>query len=185
MIKLGIEQARADGVSRVGTEHLLHGLLGEGSNLALQVLRAVEIEPDHVARELARVSRTATNEVSDPPAERFSGPAANALELTVTEAVTLGHNYVGCEHLLLGLIAEPAGTGGQTCAPQEPNSGRPAGRLCRPWPGMSTSAQATAGSPAGPADAAKAGAAMVRQELQPLLTRIERLEEHLDTTADD
>jgi ATP-dependent Clp protease ATP-binding subunit ClpC len=107
VIKLGIE--RAGGVPSVGTEHLLHGVLAEGSNLALHVLRAVEIEPDHVARELARVM----NEKGDAQAGQFSGPAANALELTVTEAITLGHNYVGCEHLLLGLIAEPDGTGGQ------------------------------------------------------------------------
>ena len=43
---------------------------------------------------------------------RFSGPAANALELAVTEAISLGHNYVGCEHLLLGLATETEGTGG-------------------------------------------------------------------------
>ena len=43
----------------------------------------------------------------------MSGTAANALELTVVEAIALGHNYVGCEHLLLGLLAEPYGAGGE------------------------------------------------------------------------
>ncbi|GII75312.1 hypothetical protein Sru01_02940 [Sphaerisporangium rufum] len=45
-------------------------------------------------------------------ARHFDGPAAAALELAVTEATALGHNYVGCEHLLLGLVAEPDGRAG-------------------------------------------------------------------------
>ncbi|MEU2357578.1 Clp protease N-terminal domain-containing protein [Streptomyces misionensis] len=44
---------------------------------------------------------------------RFDGPAANAMELAVTEAISLGHNYIGCEHVLLGLVAEPDGVAGQ------------------------------------------------------------------------
>src|SRR6185369_3066570 len=110
-LKLGGEQARAAGAPAVGSGHLLGGLLAEGGNLALHVLRAVEIEPGAAGRELARPG-------PDEPATgdtglRFSSPAANALELAVTEATGLGHNYVGCEHLLLGLVAEPDGTAGQ------------------------------------------------------------------------
>src|SRR5437016_1074250 len=53
VIKLAIEQARASGAARVGTEHLVHGMLTEGTNLALHVLRAMDIDPRHVARALA------------------------------------------------------------------------------------------------------------------------------------
>lgn len=101
VVKLAIRSASGE----VGTGDLLRGMLEEGTNLALHVLRSLDIDPATVARELP------------PPAEgtasRMSTTAANALELTVVEALTLGHNYVGCEHLLLGLVAEPDGTAGR------------------------------------------------------------------------
>ena len=112
-IKLGIEQARVAGSSTVGSGFLLGGLLAEGGNLALHVLRAVEIEPDRVSRERAGHLSPESGPVAHEASQRFSGPASNALELAVTEATAFGHNYVGCEHLLLGLIAEPDGTAGQ------------------------------------------------------------------------
>ncbi|HET9143904.1 Clp protease N-terminal domain-containing protein [Actinophytocola sp.] len=110
VIRLGIETARTDGAAAVGTGQLLHGLLAEGENLGLQVLGTLEIEPGQVARELAR---TRAEPASGPPATGFDGPAAVALEAAVTESLTLGHSYVGCEHLLLGLIAEPDGPAGK------------------------------------------------------------------------
>lgn len=109
-IKLAVAQARAAGAPTVGTEHLLGGILAEGGNLALRILPAIEIEPEQVQREL---NRRAGESTEDTPAARFSGEAANALELSVTEATSLGHNYIGCEHLLLGLITEPDGAAGQ------------------------------------------------------------------------
>ncbi|MGI5244504.1 Clp protease N-terminal domain-containing protein [Dactylosporangium sp. CA-139066] len=97
----------------VGTGHLLQGLIDEGGNLALHVLRAIEIEPARVTADLA--ARNLAEDAAGPGGgdRRFSVPAAGALELAVTEATALGHNYVGCEHLLLGLVAEPDGAGGQ------------------------------------------------------------------------
>ncbi|MEU4807130.1 Clp protease N-terminal domain-containing protein [Actinosynnema sp. NPDC023587] len=178
-IRLGIERARADGAAMVGTGHLLHGLLAEGNNLALHVLRAMEIEPERVADQ--RVEPAGTSDAAGTtPADRFDGPAANALELTITEAVTLGHNYVGCEHLLLGLIAEPDGAGGQVL--------RAAGAELRSTRGAVVAALAgyvhlratTAGGGASPAADI---VAVLRQQLQPLVDRIERLEERLDLPA--
>jgi ATP-dependent Clp protease ATP-binding subunit ClpA len=102
-VRLAIRRASGE----VTTAHLLHGVLTEGGNLAIQVLTAMEITPAGV---LARLTLPAE---SDDPATRFSGDAANALELAVTEAVSLGHNYIGCEHLLLGIASEPDGPGGE------------------------------------------------------------------------
>jgi ATP-dependent Clp protease ATP-binding subunit ClpC len=97
--------AIASASGEVGTRDLLRAMLDEGTNLALHVLRSIDIDPAAVAGALpAAEEGTAT---------RMSATAANALELTVVEALTLGHNYVGCEHLLLGLVAEPEGTAGQ------------------------------------------------------------------------
>ena len=119
VVKLAGGQARERGASAVGTEHLLGGLLAEGGNLALRILRSMEIEPSEVMAELERQSptltspkTTPTSEDADDPGRRFTGPAAGALQLAVMEASSLGHNYVGCEHLLLGLIGETEGTAG-------------------------------------------------------------------------
>jgi ATP-dependent Clp protease ATP-binding subunit ClpC len=106
------------------------------------------------------------------------------VELTVTEAIALGHNYVGCEHLLLGLISEPDGTAGQVLRSlgAELRSTRRA--VVAALAGyVHLRAQAAGGSPAVPADATKAVAAAVRQELQPVIGRIERLEQHVGLTG--
>jgi ATP-dependent Clp protease ATP-binding subunit ClpC len=109
VLKLAADQAAEEGAAAVGTEHLLSGMLAEGANLALHVLQAIEIDPHQLRTDLTR--QWPAPEQGTP--RTFSGPAANALELSVTEATSLGHNYVGCEHLLLGLVSEPDGTAGQ------------------------------------------------------------------------
>lgn len=187
-IKLAVERARAEDSVAVGSGHLLAGLLAEGANLALHVLRAVEIEPDSAARDLARHRGAETDPApADAPAsagvevgavapsQRFTSSAANALELAVTEATAFGHNYVGGEHLLLGLIAEPEGVAGQVLRTlgAEPRLTRRA--VAAALAGyVHLRAQTAAAAPADPA-AALAGA--IRQELAPLIRRIERLEE--------
>jgi ATP-dependent Clp protease ATP-binding subunit ClpA len=107
-LKLAITAARGAGASTVGTEHLLHGVISEGGNLALQIMRTEELDPNLVLRTLDLPQPDAPSETS-----RFGSDAANALELTAVEAMALGHNYVGCEHLLLGIVAEPDGAGGR------------------------------------------------------------------------
>jgi hypothetical protein len=100
VLRLAAERAGEGGI---GTGHLLGGIVGEGGNLALDVLRAIDITPEGLP--------------SFPPADTgrpgFADDAASALELAVTESIALGHNYVGCEHLLLGIVAEPDGPGGE------------------------------------------------------------------------
>ncbi|MCK2217262.1 type II toxin-antitoxin system CcdA family antitoxin [Actinomadura sp. ATCC 31491] len=188
VLKLAADGARAQGAAEVGTEHLLGAMLTEGGNLALHVLRAMEISLDHVRRDLDQHARP----VPQPDAEaeagtrRFSTSAANALEFAVTEALSLGHNYVGCEHLLLGLVAEPDGTGGQVLRAlgAEPRLTRRAVsaalagyvhlRAQAQQPGPAQPAQAP-GPAQGQAELLKAA---LRAELQPLVQRLERLEEH-------
>jgi ATP-dependent Clp protease ATP-binding subunit ClpC len=109
VIKLAVTNANERGAVEIGTRDLLSGLVAEGSNLALHVLRSIDVEPSTVLREVGRVESSG----GGGPAHRMSWTGANALELTVTEAIALGHNYVGCEHLLLGLVAEPDGAGGE------------------------------------------------------------------------
>jgi ATP-dependent Clp protease ATP-binding subunit ClpC len=177
VLRLSIE--RAAGEPAVGTGHILVGMLAEGRNLGLGVLRSMDIEPARVERDLAQ--RTLTDPASTAPGttseqtgtaseqtgQRFSGPAANALEQAVSEATALGHNYVGCEHLLIGLVAEPDGVAGQVLRSMgaEP-------RLTRRAVAAAVAGYAHLHANAGEKDPAKA----IRAELRPLLERIERLE---------
>jgi ATP-dependent Clp protease ATP-binding subunit ClpA len=110
-ITLAEKTARDVPHNHVGTEHALLGILDQGDNLAIKVLVSLEIELDDLRAEL-----TAS---MGPPAEQVEGHlpftplAKRALELTTKEALSLGHNYVGCEHLLLGLLATEDGLASQ------------------------------------------------------------------------
>lgn len=177
VLKLAVDRAGADGAAAVGTGHLLAGLLDEGGNLALHVLRAMDIELDQVRRDLAQRTPTAPGEAGQ--ARRFSGTAANALEFAVTESTSLGHNYVGCEHLLLGLVAEPDGTAGQVLRGLGADTRLTRRAVVAALAGyvhLRGQAQQPA-QPAQPADVAQLLATAVRDQLQPLLQRIARLEE--------
>jgi ATP-dependent Clp protease ATP-binding subunit ClpC len=176
-VRLGIEQAREAGESNVSTARLLAGLLAEGGNLALQVLGALEIAPEQLTAALAGASP----EPGQGPdsALRFSGPAARALELTVAEVGMLGHNYVGCEHLLLGLVAEPDGTGGEVlrAAGAEPKLTRRAVAAALLGYNYLRANQATGAPNAGQLTALLQQ--QLAQQLQPLVARIESLEARL------
>jgi ATP-dependent Clp protease ATP-binding subunit ClpA len=172
VLRLSIE--RAAGEPAVGTGHILAGMLAEGRNLGLGVLRSMDIEPGRVERDLAQRPLTdpasaGPGTASEETGQRFSGPAANALEQAVSEATALGHNYVGCEHLLIGLVAEPNGVAGQVLRSlgAEP-------RLTRRAVAAAVAGYAHLKTKAGqqPTDPAEA----IRQELRPLIARIERLE---------
>jgi ATP-dependent Clp protease ATP-binding subunit ClpA len=180
--KLAIDRARADGAASVGTEHLLHGVLAEGNNLALHVFRAAEVDPGQVERALVKVSPAPAEHPNNPPAAQFSGAAANALELTVTEAIALGHNYVGCEHLLLGLISEPDGTAGH-CLRELAMDLRSTRRAVMAALSGYAHLRAQTGNNT-PMDAATVIATTVRQELRPILSRIERLERQTGLDAE-
>ena len=106
-ITLALGAARGAPHNAVGTEHVLLGIIDEGSSLAIEVLASLDVELNDLRAELIASM--------DPPAEhveghqRFTPLAKRALELATKEALGLGHNYVGCEHLLLGLLATEEG----------------------------------------------------------------------------
>jgi ATP-dependent Clp protease ATP-binding subunit ClpC len=106
-ITLAQEIARGVPHNYVGTEHLLLGVIDEGTNLAVKVLTAMEVEPDDVRVELvATMPAAGTTLDGQLP---FTPLAKRVLENASKEAATLGHNYLGCEHLLLGLVATEDG----------------------------------------------------------------------------
>jgi ATP-dependent Clp protease ATP-binding subunit ClpA len=107
-VTLAERAARERPHNYVGTEHVLLGIVDEGGNLALKVLASLDIEVADLRAELT-ASMAAP---SDGPVEDhlpFTPLAKRALELSTKESLGLGHNYIGCEHLLLGLLATEDG----------------------------------------------------------------------------
>ena len=107
VIILAQEEAKRLNHSAVGTEHILLGIIREGEGVASKVLESLNITPDRVRAEIesaiGRGERTPYEEVA------FTPRAKKVLELALDEARRLGHNYIGTEHLLLGLIREGEG----------------------------------------------------------------------------
>ncbi|GLY87621.1 Clp protease N-terminal domain-containing protein [Actinoallomurus iriomotensis] len=167
-LRLAVRRAREQGAPEVGTEHLLGGLLDEGGNLGVQVLQVLEIQPDQLTRELARTAPAAAEEEAG---RRFSGPAANALELTATEAIGMQHNYIGCEHLLVALALEPDGTAGKVLRSLGADA-----RAVRRTVSAAVAGYAHLRAQKPAVDPQAALAAAVRREIEPLIRRIERLE---------
>ncbi len=108
VMSLAQDVARSSEHSHVGTEHVLIGILDEGGNLAVKVLADLDVDADGLRAEL----RASMGPASKGPAAghlRFTPLSKRALELTAKEALRLGHNYIGSEHLLLGLLATEEG----------------------------------------------------------------------------
>ncbi len=107
VIILAQEEAKRLNHSAVGTEHILLGIVREGEGVASKVLESLNINPERVRAEIesaiGRGERTPYEEVA------FTPRAKKVLELALDEARRLGHNYIGTEHLLLGLIREGEG----------------------------------------------------------------------------
>ena len=198
VVQLAAEQARAAGAAEIGTRHLLGGILAEGGNLALHVLPAMEIEPGRLQHELDHLTAAGPAAPGGPDAAAGASPAGTggsgpgfsesavaALQLTITEAAALGHNYVGCEHLLLGLIAEPGGSAGRILRGQGAEIRLTRRSVAAALVGYAhLSAQHTAGGPAADQVTASGLAAAIREELQPLARRVERLEQRLGPAAE-
>jgi ATP-dependent Clp protease ATP-binding subunit ClpC len=104
---LAQEEARLLNHNFIGTEHLLLGLIREGEGVAAQVLESIGVSLVAARDRIAEsVGRAAGPTIGSPP---FTPRAKKVLELSLREALQLGHNYIGTEHLLLGLVREGEG----------------------------------------------------------------------------
>ena len=112
VVTLADEEARSLGHKYVGTEHLLLGLLREQEGVAVRALEALGVAPDRVRERV--VHTVGSHEAGTGDHRRPLTPRARrALELASEEALHLGHDYVGAEHLLLGLVRESKGVAAQ------------------------------------------------------------------------
>lgn len=101
------EEARDFDHAFIGTEHILLGLIREGDGVAAKALDALEITYDVVREKVAGLSELATNSSSGSPP--FTPRAKKVMEMSLREALQLGHSYIGTEHLLLGIVRQGDG----------------------------------------------------------------------------
>ncbi|MAG54708.1 MAG: NDP-hexose 4-ketoreductase [Planctomycetes bacterium] len=92
----------------IGTEHVLLGLVQEGSGVAANVLKNLDIDLKKIRQEVEKIVKTGPSMVTMGQLP-FTPRAKKVLELALEEASNLGHNYIGTEHILLGLIKEHDG----------------------------------------------------------------------------
>lgn len=112
-LEASVDAARGLGHGYVGTEHLLLGLFPPGGLAAEMLAESGLTEADVATAVLAR-SPSGTAELGDPPP--FTPRAARGLSGALEEALTMGHNYIGTEHLLLALFRDPEGLAAQVLA---------------------------------------------------------------------
>jgi ATP-dependent Clp protease ATP-binding subunit ClpC len=164
--------------ARVGTRELLLGLLDEGGNLALMILPTLLVDLDELraATEQSTVPEAAPT-TSDAPTEDATDwppltvPAQRAFASALAASIALAHNYLGCEHLLLGMIAEDDSA---------------AGRVLRGL-GVEQGAarRAVASALVGYVQATRAAgsAAPAREVVDTIMSRLDAIERRLDARA--
>ena len=111
VVVLAQEEARMLNHSYIGTEHILLGLIHEGEGVAAKALESMDISLGAVRE---KVQEDIGQGQQNPPGHiPFTPRAKKVLELSLREALQLGHNYIGTEHILLGLIREGEGVAAQ------------------------------------------------------------------------
>ncbi|MEL0256467.1 MAG: Clp protease N-terminal domain-containing protein, partial [Pontimonas sp.] len=111
VVVLAQEEAKMLNHNYIGTEHILLGLIHEGEGVAAKALESLEISLEAVREQVQEIigqgQQAPTGHIP------FTPRAKKVLELSLREALQLGHNYIGTEHILLGLIREGEGVAAQ------------------------------------------------------------------------
>ena len=114
VVVLAQEEARLLNHNYIGTEHILLGLVHEGEGVAARALASLDISLEairvQVEERVGRGQRTPTGHIP------FTPRAKKVFELSLREALQLGHNYMGTEHILLGILREGEGVAAQVLA---------------------------------------------------------------------
>jgi hypothetical protein len=111
VVVLAQEEARMLNHNYIGTEHILLGLIHEGCGVAAEALESLGISLDAVRQQVEEI----IGQGQEVPSGHipFTPRGKKVLELSLRESLQLGHNYIGTEHILLGLIREGDGVAGQ------------------------------------------------------------------------
>jgi Clp amino terminal domain, pathogenicity island component/ClpX C4-type zinc finger len=111
VVVLAQEESRLLGHNYIGTEHILLGIVHEGEGVAAKALEVMKISLESVRHQVEEIIGRGSGAVQGHIP--FTPRAKKVLELSLREALQLGHNYIGTEHILLGLIREGEGVGAQ------------------------------------------------------------------------
>src|SRR5580765_3811750 len=128
VVVLAQEEARMLNHNYIGTEHILLGLIHEGEGVAAKALESLGISLEAVRQQVEEI----IGQGQQAPSGHipFTPRAKKVLELSLREALGLGHNYIGTEHILLGVVREGEGVAAQVLGRR--GSTRPAGESGRP-----------------------------------------------------
>jgi ATP-dependent Clp protease ATP-binding subunit ClpA len=112
VLDLALDEARERGSNRVGTEHILLGLVQERDGIAAEALDLMGISLDAVRQQIEQITGQG-HEAPAPSHQQYTLRAKRALDMSLREALQLGHHHIGTEHILLGLLREGEGPAAQ------------------------------------------------------------------------
>jgi ATP-dependent Clp protease ATP-binding subunit ClpC len=122
VVVLAQEEARELKHNYIGTEHVLLGLLREQEGIAARVLAQLQVDLDDVRQQVKQIvgvgDEATTGQIP------FTPRAKKVLELALREGLSLGHHYIGTEHLLLGLVRENGGVASRILLDRGLDAGR-------------------------------------------------------------
>lgn len=145
VVVLAQEEARMLNHNYIGTEHILLGLIHEGEGVAAKALESLGISLEAVRSQVEEI----IGQGQQAPSGHipFTPRAKKVLELSLREALQLGHNYIGTEHILLGLIREGEGVAAQVLVKLGADLGRVRQQVIQLLSGYQGKEPATAGGP--------------------------------------
>ncbi|HEX3732540.1 MAG TPA: ATP-dependent Clp protease ATP-binding subunit, partial [Mycobacteriales bacterium] len=146
VVVLAQEEARMLNHNYIGTEHILLGLIHEGEGVAAKALESLGISLEGVRAQVEEI----IGQGQQAPAGHipFTPRAKKVLELSLREALQLGHNYIGTEHILLGLIREGEGVAAQVLVKLGADLNRVRQQVLQLLSGYQGKEPATSGAPA-------------------------------------
>ena len=113
VMQLASQEARRFNHDYIGTEHILLGLVKESTGVAANVLKNLDIDLRKIRLEVEKIVQAAPHIMVTIPKLPQTPRAKKVIEFSIEEARNLNHNYVGTEHLLLGLLREQEGVAAQ------------------------------------------------------------------------
>jgi ATP-dependent Clp protease ATP-binding subunit ClpC len=159
VVVLAQEEARLLNHNYIGTEHILLGLIHEGEGVAAKALESLGISLEAVRSQVEEIIGQGGSSPSGHIP--FTPRAKKVLELSLREALQLGHNYIGTEHILLGLIREGEGVAAQVLVKLGADLSRVRQQVIQLLSGYAGKEGATTGGPAG--EATPAGSLVLDQ----------------------
>ncbi|WP_077488286.1 ATP-dependent Clp protease ATP-binding subunit [Sinomonas mesophila] len=161
VVVLAQEEARMLNHNYIGTEHILLGLIHEGEGVAAKALESLSISLDGVREQVQEI----IGQGQQAPSGHipFTPRAKKVLELSLREALQLGHNYIGTEHILLGLIREGEGVAAQVLVKLGADLNRVRQQVIQLLSGYQGKEAASAGSSSGQPEGTPAGSVVLDQ----------------------